>query len=159
MLERSLTRSTPTTALRSFSDPLDRLFERFWSGDIFRPTLLTSGLLSEDVANRTWMPAVDIRETDEAYEVYAELPGMKKDDIGITVENNVLTLSGERRFEKEVNEETFHRIERAYGKFTRSFTLPTQVNPEKVEASYKDGVLTIHIPKVEAARPRKIAIK
>lgn len=79
--------------------------------------------------------------------------------MNITLENNVLSLSGERRFEKEVKEETFHRMERSYGEFTRSFTLPANVRTDKVEASFTDGVLTITLPKVEESKPRKIAIR
>jgi HSP20 family protein len=112
-----------------------------------------------DNSTRTWVPAVDIRETPEALMVYAEVPGLSRDDIQITLENNVLTLSGERRFEKDTKEQDWHRIERSYGTFSRSFGLPNNVDPEKVEASFKDGVLLVKIAKAEMARPRKIAIK
>lgn len=112
----------------------------------------------EDLSNRAWRPAVDIRETEDAYELHAELPGMKKDDIGITLENNVLKLSGERRFEKDVKEEEFHRIERSYGSFTRAFSLPSRVDSERVEASFEDGVLKVRVPKAAETRPRRIEI-
>ena len=130
-------------------DPFFRLFDTFFNQDL-------AG--NEDVSNRAWMPPVDIQETEEGYRLIAELPGMTKDDIAITLENNVLRLSGERKFEKDAKKESYHRIERAYGNFQRSFSLPIQVDSEKVEAAFKDGVLTIAVPKAEQARPRKIAI-
>jgi HSP20 family protein len=101
---------------------------------------------------------VDIQETEEGYRLTAELPGLTKDDINITLENNVLRLSGERKFEKDVKKESYHRIERAYGTFGRSFVLPQQVSSDKVEAAFKDGILTVTVPKAEQAKPRKIAI-
>jgi HSP20 family protein len=112
---------------------------------------------SETVA-RAWVPRVDILENDEAYQVTAELPGIKKEDVEITVENNVLSLKGERKFEKDVNKESYHRIERAYGTFARSFTLPTRVAQDKVEAKFDNGLLLITIPKAAEARPKKIEI-
>ena len=130
-------------------DPLFRVLDSFFNQDL---------LPSEEVSNRTWMPPVDIQETDDSYRLTAELPGLTKDDINITLENNVLRLSGERKFEKDVKKESYHRIERSYGNFTRSFALPQQVSSDKVEAAFKDGVLTITVPKAEQAKPRKIAI-
>lgn len=114
---------------------------------------------SEAAAGRTWMPAVDIREGDEHLELVAELPGMKKEDVQITLENNVLTIAGERKFEAETKNEAYHRIERAYGNFSRSFTLPATVKTDKVDAKFADGVLTIQLPKMEESKPRKIAIR
>ncbi len=113
---------------------------------------------SEEMSTRTWSPAVDIRETEDSYLVHAELPGLSKDDIEITLEDNILKLSGERRFEKDVNEEEYHRIERSYGSFTRAFSLPSRVDSSKVEAAFNNGILTLTVPKVEEARPRKISI-
>jgi HSP20 family protein len=107
---------------------------------------------------RPWQPLVDIVETEQAYEVRAELPGIAKEDVQLAIENNVLTLSGERKFEKDVNKESYHRIERAYGSFSRSFTLPARVDAERVEARYENGLLTVAIPKAAEARPRKIEI-
>jgi HSP20 family protein len=106
-----------------------------------------------------WMPAVDIRETEDALQMQVELPGIDKKDISIEVKDGVLTISGERRYEKDVNEENVHRIERAYGKFTRSFSLPRNVNADAVEASMKDGVLHVRLPKLDSAKPKAIAIK
>jgi HSP20 family protein len=113
---------------------------------------------SEEAATRDWSPLVDIRENDATLQFHVELPGMTKDNVEITVENNVLTVSGERKFEKETKEQTFHRVERAYGGFSRSFTLPTTVQTDKVAARFDNGVLEITLPKAEESKPRKIDI-
>jgi len=108
---------------------------------------------------RSWMPAVDIFETkDREYVVKAELPDMKREDISVTFENGVLTVTGERKAEFDQNEGTYHRSERVHGRFTRSFTLPATVDGNKINASYKDGVLTIRVPQREEAKPRQIAV-
>ena len=112
----------------------------------------------EDFFSGPWTPAVDIYEKQDAIVLKADLPDMKPDDIDIRIENNTLTLHGERKFEKEVKEENFHRIERSYGTFTRSFALPHTVTSEDIEANYKNGVLSITIPKKEESRPRQIKI-
>lgn len=147
MTRTQMSRWTPTATWLE-RDPL-RLMESFFNGEAGR---------GEELSNRPWRPAVDIRETGDAYVVSAELPGLNKDDVQITIENNVLKLTGERRFEKEVKEEEYHRVERAYGSFSRAFALPTRVDPERVEAGFKDGILTITVPKAAEARPRKIEI-
>ena len=113
---------------------------------------------SEELSGK-WLPPVDVRETDEALTLVAEVPGLSKDDVSITLENNVLTISGERRFEKDAEKESYHRIERAYGTFSRSFTLPANVESDKAKATFENGVLSIALPKSEEAKPRKIAIK
>lgn len=105
-----------------------------------------------------WMPAVDIYETKDAICVRAELPGMDKEAVGVEVKEGVLTLRGERKFEKEVKEENYHRIERSYGTFHRSFTLPSSVDGEKVTARMKDGILQVNLPKKEQAKPKQIKI-
>ncbi len=107
----------------------------------------------------TWMPAVDIRETDDALIVSAELPGIEKEDVQLDIRDGVLTISGERKYEKDVKEENVHRIERAYGRFSRSFTLPRNVDVEKVEARMDKGVLEVRLPKKESAKPKSIEIK
>ena len=108
---------------------------------------------------RSWMPAVDIFETkDREYVVKAELPDMKREDIQVTFENGVLTLTGERQTEFDSGQGTFHRSERAYGRFSRSFTLPATVDAARIKASYKDGVLTMRVPQREEAKPRQIAV-
>lgn len=105
-----------------------------------------------------WNPSVDIFENDSEVVMKAELPGMNAKDIEVKLENNVLTLKGERRFEKETKEENYHRIEREYGTFTRSFALPAAVNGDKVTAEYKDGVLKIVLPKKEETKSKPIKV-
>ena len=105
-----------------------------------------------------WNPSVDIFENDNEVVFKAELPGMNAKDIEIKLENNVLMLKGERRFEKETDEKNYHRIEREYGSFSRSFALPTAVNAEKVTAEYKDGILKVTLPKKEETKPKPIKI-
>jgi HSP20 family protein len=110
--------------------------------------------------NRAWTPAVDVFEThDREYVVKAELPEMKRDDINVTFENGVLTITGERKPEFDPAQGTFHRSERAYGRFSRSFTLPATVDAHRINASYKDGVLTVRVPQREEAKPRQIAVE
>lgn len=104
-------------------------------------------------------PPVDIREEEDAYVVEVELPGLKKEDVRITMENNILTIQGEKKQLKEEKREKYYRAERAYGSFTRSFALPTTVKSDKIEAEYKDGILTITLPKVEEAKPKAIEVK
>jgi len=104
------------------------------------------------------MPPVDIYESDEALVVKAELPGFSKEDIAVELKHNTLMLRGERKREAEMQEGNYHRMERTYGVFQRSFVLPTTVDQQKVKATYKDGVLELTLPKVEAAKPRRVAI-
>lgn len=130
-------------------DRLDQLFEQAF-GDLFEG--------AEGVGNRGWHPSVDVAETENGYTFYAELPGLNKEDVDVTLENNVLTICGERKFEKDVNQENYHRIERSYGTFSRSFSLPSNVRSEACNASFKGGVLKVEIPKAEEARPRRIEI-
>ena len=113
----------------------------------------------EDSVFNAWTPAVDIAEHDDQFVVKAELPGVNKDDVKITLENNILTIHGEKKQEKETKKENYHRVERSYGSFQRSFTLPTTVKSNKIDASYKDGVLQISLPKAEEAKPKQIEVK
>jgi HSP20 family protein len=106
-----------------------------------------------------WMPPVDIVEEGERLVFRAEIPGMAREDIEVKVENGTLTLRGEKRQEKNSTEGSAHRVERLYGSFVRSFSLPTSVDAEKIQATYKDGVLELVLPKAEQSRPRRIAIK
>lgn len=106
-----------------------------------------------------WNPPVDIFEEKDGLVLKAELPGMKKEDIEVRVENNVLTLQGERKRESETKEDGYHRSERAYGTFSRSFSLPTSVNTSKIGAEYKDGILSVSLPKAEEAKPKQIDVK
>ncbi len=106
-----------------------------------------------------WSPLVDITEDDKEYAIKAELPEVKKEDVKLAVQNNVLSISGERKQEKEEKGKRYHRIERSYGSFLRSFTLPDDADPAKVSAEYKDGVLKVHLPKAEKATPKTIEVK
>ncbi len=126
---------------------IDRMFSRF------------NGGTTADKALEGWSPAVDIIEDDHQFIVRADLPGLTKEDVKITVENNQLTIRGEKREEEEKEGKNYHRIERSYGSFYRSFTLPTSALSSKIEAEYKDGVLTLSIPKAEEAKPRSIEVK
>ena len=106
-----------------------------------------------------WYPAVDVEEEPDKYLVKAELPGMKQEDIKVSLRDGTLILTGEKKSEHEEKHEGYHRYERAYGRFQRAFTLPTQVRSEKIKATYKNGILEIDIPKSEAARPKEIEVK
>jgi HSP20 family protein len=111
------------------------------------------------MATTTWDPSVDIFENDTDVVIKAELPGMDPKNIDVRLENNVLMLKGERHFERETKEENYHRVEREYGSFSRSFLLPTAVKEDKVVAEYKDGVLKIVLPKKEEAKPKAIKVE
>jgi len=129
----------PFQGLRLFEDALTRL-------------------MNEPRTSRPWSPAVDILESEDALTLKADLPDVKVEDIDIRVENGTLTLRGQRKFEKDEKTKGFHRIERSFGEFTRSFTLPPGVEADKVAADYKNGVLTITLPKKEAAKPRQVKV-
>ena len=113
----------------------------------------------EGVISASWAPSVDINETKDAYVVKGELPGVDKDDVDISIEDNLLVIRGEKKFETESDEDKYHRKECVYGSFERSFSLPKQVDVSKVEASYKNGVLKLNIPKAEEAKPRQIQVQ
>lgn len=106
-----------------------------------------------------WSPLVDISEDEKEYLVKAELPEVKKEDVKLTVQDNVLSITGERKYEKEEKGKKYHRVERSYGSFMRSFTLPEDADGSKVSAEYKDGVLKVHLPKSEKAKPKSIEVK
>ena len=106
-----------------------------------------------------WSPTVDISETDGEYLIKAELPEVKKDDVKVTLEDGILTIQGERRREKDEKTTKYHRVERSYGSFVRSFSLPDQVDENGVKAEYRDGMLNLRIPKSEKAKPRAIEVK
>ena len=141
----ALVRWDPTRELASMEiDRLNRMFSDFY-GEAFGRT--------------GWMPAVDIYENDQHEVVIkAELPEMKREDIGLTFENNILTIKGERKTEEVSNRENFQRMERHYGSFSRSFTVPATVDATRISASYKDGVLTVKLPQREDAKPKQIAV-
>jgi len=129
---------------------INRMFERFFRGGV---------LEDSDFLPTTWMPAVDLVEKDDEYVAKVELPGVHKDDVKITLQDNILTIRGEKKEEKESKDANYHRLERCYGSFQRSFTLPTSVRQDKVEAEYRDGVLTITLPKAEEAKRKQIEVK
>jgi len=113
----------------------------------------------EGITVTEWAPSVDITEDEKEYLVKADLPEVKKEDVKVTVEGDVLTLSGERKFEKEEKEKKFHRLERSYGNFVRSFALPPGAEGAKVSAEFKDGVLRVHLPKSEKAKAKSVDVK
>ena len=146
----ALTRWTPEPDL--LRGRFDRLFNQMLQD-------AWGGAAAEGFSGKAWTPSVDIRETQDALVFGIELPGLKKEDVEITIENSILTVAGERKFEKETKGESYHRVERSYGSFSRSFTLPTGVQGDQVEASFDAGLLTIKLPKQEQSKPRKISIR
>jgi HSP20 family protein len=145
----ALVRWDPFRELQDMSERLNHMFSR--------PALRGSGKEALTVAD--WIPTVDISETDAEYLIKAELPEIKKEDVKVTVEDGVLTILGERRQEKEEKGKKYHRVERSYGSFVRSFTLPESVDEGAVKAEYKDGVLNLHLPKIEKVKPKTIDVK
>lgn len=143
----TITRWEPFRGLTSLQDQVNRLFEDTFSRG-------RSG--EADLA--TWGPAVDIYETENELVVRADLPDIEEKDIDIRVENNTLTMRGERKFDKTINQENYLRVERAYGTFSRSFSLPNTVNTEAIRAEYRNGVLTVRMPKREESKPKQIRI-
>ncbi|MGH2636214.1 MAG: Hsp20/alpha crystallin family protein [Actinomycetota bacterium] len=144
-----LVRGDPFRDLVSIQDDLSRLFGRSDTGaEPMRPT--TSG---------SWMPSMDVFETEDRIVAKLELPGIEPDAVEVSVEDSTLTISGSREFTGEVNEENYRRVERRYGSFTRSITLPQTVATEKVEAAFDRGILTVVVPKVEKAKPKKIPVR
>jgi HSP20 family protein len=135
----------------TFQQRLNRLFE-----DPFGPLAFFG---EEPVSITAWTPSVDIFETETEIVVKAEIPGIKKDDVKLNVQDNVLTISGERKFEQETKKENYLRVERGYGNFTRSFTLPPSVDFKKITAEFKDGLLEVKLPKMAEAKPKEIEIK
>jgi HSP20 family protein len=153
----SLIRWNPSADLTPFTSDLlgmqrdiNRMFDTFFRG----------GMRDEsDLFRGAWTPAIDIAEYDREYQVRVELPGVNKEDVKITMQNNILTIRGEKKQETEQKDVNLHRSERWYGAFQRSFTLPTLVKSDKIEAHYKDGILTIVLPKAEEAIPKSIEVK
>jgi HSP20 family protein len=133
----------PFKELEEFENRLGTMFGRL--------PVKTDGEKEAIFAAADWAPLVDITEDDKEFLVKAELPGMKKEELKVTVENGVMTISGERKIEKEEKGKTYHRVERAYGRFERSFTLPEKADSTKVQAQYKDGILELRLPKTEKA--------
>ncbi len=148
---RDVTSWHPVTNLASdftnMQREIDRMFDRFRGGTV------------DDNGTSTWLPSVDIIETPNDYVVKAELPGVDKKDVKLTIQNDTLTIRGEKKQESDRKGENYHRVERSYGVFQRSFALPSSVKSDKIEASYDNGILTITLPKVEEAKPKAIEVK
>jgi len=140
----------PTRELSTLRDRMDRLFSdalgRGWGSE-------------EGLATAPWIPPVDVFETPENIVLKADLPDVKKEEVDISIENNTLTIKGERKFENEVKEKDFYRMERRYGTFSRTFTLPPSVTAEKAEAAFENGVLTLTLPKREESKPKQIKVQ
>jgi HSP20 family protein len=145
----NITRWDPFRELQDMSQRLNSIFARPFDGGLGRELLTVA----------EWSPAVDVSETDAEYVVKAELPEVKKDDVKVTMEDGVLTLQGERKQEKEEKGKRYHRIERSYGSFMRSFDLPENVDSTKAKAEFKDGMLTLSLPKTEKAKSKSLEIK
>ncbi len=142
----------PYTDLGGFNKTMNDLNKVFGANfsRIFEDAGITKG---------NWSPAVDVREDENGIALEADLPGLTKDDFELSIENYILTLKGERKFEKKAEEANYHRVERSYGKFVRTFTLPSTVDVDKVKADFKDGVLSVSLPRKEETRPRQIKIE
>lgn len=145
----TLVRWEPARELQSLQQEMNRLFGSFFEGAPGN---------GGGAGGRQWIPAMDLVETDEHYVLRADLPGLGEDDVNIEFEENVLTISGERHAEQEQRGDGYYRFERATGRFARSLTLPSGVDPEHIEANFANGVLEVRIPKPEQARPRRVAI-
>jgi HSP20 family protein len=145
----SIIRYDPFRDLRSLQDEVNRLFS----------SNLSRAFGDEGIARGAWMPNVDIYENKDQIVLEAELPGMNREDFDLSIESNIITLRGERRFEKKDDGDNYHRVERAYGTFTRSFTLPQTVSAEGANAEYKNGVLRVTLPKREEVKARRIEVK
>ena len=146
----AIVRWDPFRDLITIQDRMNKLFEQ---------TLARTRGDDEGVAPSAWSPSVDIYETAEAIVLTAELPGLKREDIEIQLRDSTLTLKGERKFEREVKDENYLRIERSYGAFQRAFSLPTVVQQDKIKAVFRDGVLEVTMPKAEEAKPKQVKVE
>jgi len=145
----AIVRWEPFRDLMSLQERMNRLFDESYRA---------RGGEDDWALGGTWAPAVDIYEHENTIVIKAELPGVDPKDVDIRLDNNVLTINGERKLDNEVKKESYHRVERSYGAFTRSFTLPTTVDPNGIKAEYRDGVLRVTLPKREEAKPKQIQI-
>jgi HSP20 family protein len=146
----AIMRWRPLRDIVSIQDEMNQLFDDFFGGRVPRRWLKAEEGL--------WTPNVDVSETKDEIVVTAEMPGMKKEDITLSVQDNVITLSGEKKSEEEKKDANFYRLERSFGSFCRSFTLPTPVEADKIKASFKDGILKVTLPKSEKVKPQEIPI-
>jgi HSP20 family protein len=142
----ALVRWDPIRELDSLQGDMNRLFDRFFEGR------------APNSGSRRWIPAMDLVETEDALVLRGDLPGMTEEDVDIEIKDNLLTVSGERKSENEEKGEGFHRVERAFGRFSRSLNLPQGIDPEKVEAKFDNGVLEVRIPKPAEAKPTRVQI-
>jgi HSP20 family protein len=149
----AILRWDPTRDLSSLQSEMNRVFSSFFDS----PANQSGGAGGGGSGSR-WLPAMDLSETGDSYVLHADLPGMSEDDVQIELEDNVLTISGERRLEESKSEAGYLRTERARGSFARSLTLPAGIDPERIEADFQNGVLELHIPKPEQRKPRRISI-
>ena len=147
---QTLARWEPVREMEDFQNRLSTLFGR--------PLRRTNGHGREEITLADWTPLADITEDEKEYLIKAELPELKREDVKVIVENGVLTISGERKFEKEEKKKKYHRVERGYGSFMRSFALPDDADGHKVKAEFKNGILTVHLPKNEKAKPKQIEV-
>src|SRR5213076_3464916 len=147
-MQQTLTRWEPLREMEEFQNRRSTLFGR--------PQRRGNG--REEITLPEWTPLADITEDEKEYLIKAELPEMKKEDVKVTVENGVLTISGERKFEKEEKNKRYHRVERGYGSFVRTFALPDDADADKVKAAFKQGILEVHLPKNEKAKPKQIEV-
>lgn len=145
----AIVRWDPFRELEDMNSRLNRLFS-------LRPSRQSE---DEESILAEWSPAVDVQETDQEYLIKADLPEVKKDDVKVELQDGVLTVEGERRQEKEEKGKRFHKIERSYGKFVRRFAVPTEVDGTKAQAEFKEGVLSVHLPKSAKAMPKAIEVK
>lgn len=162
----AVSRWDPFRDLLAIQNEMNRLFGRTYGGEGVGPVATGEHAAAADTvgdvapyAKGTWTPALDVFETPQKLNVLVELPGMSASDVEITVEDNVLTLKGDRPFYRGASEEAFHRIERRFGPFQRRIALPKQSDTERISASMEEGVLTIEVPKIEQARPKRIEVK
>jgi HSP20 family protein len=151
-------RETQWHPFREMEDLQNRLFSLI-NRNFGRVPVRGEGEVDESITLSQWAPLVDITEDDNEYLIKAELPEVRKEDVKVTMENGILTINGERRFEKEEKNRRYHRVERAYGSFVRSFTLPDDAEANRVSAEFRDGILQVHIGKSEKSRPRSIDVK
>jgi HSP20 family protein len=145
----TLTRWEPFREMEDLQNRLSTLFSR---------TPMRRGNGKESITLPEWTPLADITEDDREYVIKAELPELRKEDVKVTVENGVLTISGERKFEKEEKKKKYHRVERGYGSFVRTFALPEDADANKVKAQFKQGILEVHLPKNEKAKTKQIEV-
>ena len=147
----AIVRWRPMRDMMNVQDEMNRLFDRFFGKELWDE--------DEQLSQMNWFPVVDIKENKDEFAVFAELPGMKKEDVHITFSDGKLVIEGERKKEQEENEANYHRVERSYGKFCRTFQLPSGIQANKIAADFKDGILKIKLPKSEEVKPKEIEVK